>query len=225
MMMKKCIMLFFLAQSCLIFTQNSIIILYGCSSAGKTSIASELMKNLPGDWKYIPGNLFAGANRNRLLWNSVNQAVAREYNVIVDTHNAEFLIANSDNVHVVVALVYCSPTKLIEHVGKRNTQDNSRNHRALKLVFEEYVAKYKAVSKHQTYIDVLHKDSLKQNCGIFTLFALKAIINKFFTSKDQLVAYIAPVLIKYDCLINTGKLSIAESAARIKQELMKRLEN
>jgi|GEM_PF-1676643 len=225
MRVKKSILLLILLQTCLAFSKNSMIILYGCSSAGKTSIATELLRTLPGEWKYIPGNRFPVVDRNRLLWKYINETMSSGHNVIIDTHDLQFLIDNPENIHVVIALVYCSPEKLIEHVGKRNTTDNAKNHRKLKFVFAEYCAKYKSVKKDQGYIDILHKDRLKNNYGFFVAFALKTIRNKFFVTNEQTVAYIAPMLQNYDCFINTGKTSIIDSAAKIKQELMLRLES
>jgi len=220
MRVKKSILLLILLQTCLAFSKNSIIILYGCSSAGKTSISTELLRTLPGEWKYIPANRFPIVDRNRLLWKHINETIGNGYNVIIDTHDLHFLIDEAADIHVVIALVYCSPEKLIEHVGQRNTTDNAKNHRKLKFVFAEYCAKYKAVKKEQGYIDILDKDRLKNNYGFFVAFALKTIINTFFVTKEQRMAYIAPILQKYDCLINTGKTSVVDGAAKIKQELM-----
>jgi len=222
---KKIILFFVLLQTFGTFSKNSIIILYGCSSAGKTSIASELLRILPGKWKYIAANQFARIGGNPVLWNKVNQTIAGGYNVIVDTHNLQFFINDISNRHVIVSLVYCSPEKLIEHVAARNTESNSNNHRTLKTVFTEYCKKFKSVKKSDAHIDILNKDALKNNYGFIVSLALKRIMNQFFSTKDQSVVYIAPLLQKYDCLINTGKTSIAHSAQKIKRELMSRLES
>ena len=135
---------------------------------------------------------------------------------------SQFLIDDPTNKHVIICLIYCSPEKLIEHVTSRNTTtDNPKNHRALKAVFQEYMHKFKSVKKNQPHIDKLYVHNLKNNYSFFTKMALKVIISKFFTEPDQSVAYIAPKFTNYDCLINTGKTSIAQSAQKIKEMLMK----
>lgn len=206
--------LIFFHNNCTI-SNNSIIILYGCSSAGKTSIAHELLKILPGTWKYIPSNQFNIANRNVLLWKHINTTISKNCNVIVDTHNLNFLIDPNQKAHILTILLYCSPQKLIEHVLERNSKDNPKNYRALHNVFNEYCSKYTSVKKNQHHIDTLHKDTLQKNYNFWTSRALKIIINKFFTDSNQHLAYIAPFLKSYDCCINTGKISITECAQKI----------
>ncbi len=202
---------------------NSIIILYGCSSSGKTSIATELIRILPGNWKYIPSNNFKMDHGNQLFWKEINQKVAQNYNVIVDTHNLQFLINEIENLTIVVVLLYCSPEKLIEHVMSRNSENNKKNHRELKAVFQEFTSKYKLVKKNQAHIDALHQSNFKNNYGFFTKQALKIIIHKYFQTTDQKISYIAPMLQKYDCYIDTGKISIAHSAEKIKEKLISSL--
>lgn len=218
---KKMLLLFILLQNHTFFAQNTLIILYGCSSAGKTSISAELLNILPGNWKYIASNRFATINKNRMLWNEVNQQLSQGYNVIIDTHDAKFLIDHAENITTVVCLIYCSPEKLIEHVNSRNCEDNAKNHRALKAVFTEFCHKYKTVKKNESYIDALHKEKLKKSYRFFINSELKKIIRQYF-NQDQNIVYIAPLLLKkYDCFINTGKMSIAQCAKIIKEKLIK----
>ena len=218
MIIKKSMALLILLQAFTLFSKNSLIIMYGCSSAGKTSISSELLKILPGSWKYIAANQFTNRGGNIALWNHVNATIASGFNVIVDTHSTKFLIDNTKNIHVITVLLYCSPEKLIEHVSTRNTQDDSHSHRKLKVVFEEYCQKFKSVKKNQNHIDTIQQNSLKNNYGFFVSLALKKITKNFFNDKNQQLAYIAPILKKYDSFIDTGKISIASSAQKIKNE-------
>lgn len=216
----KYILLLTLLQNHTFFSHNTIIILYGCSSAGKTSISSELLRILPGNWKYIASNRFSVTNKNQHLWNEVNRQISYGYDVIVDTHDAKFLIDNIENMRVVVSLIYCSPEKLIEHVQSRNSEDNAQNHRAIKAVFQEFCQKYKVVKKNKTYIDTLNKEQLKKSYGFFINSELKKIMQQYFND-DQNVVYLAPLFLKkYDCFINTGKISIQQCAQKIKDKLM-----
>lgn len=216
MKIQKLILFVTLFQNHLFFSQNSIIILWGCSSTGKTSISAELLRILPGNWKYIPSNKFRMTGGNILFWKEINRQIANGYDVIVDTHNSQFFIDNPENMRVVTCLIYCSPEKLIEHVHSRNTDNNQKNHRALKEVFQEYIHKFQSVPKNEPHIDKINKTHLKNSYGFFITMALKAIINKFFENTDQSIVYIAPKLKKYDCFIDTGKTSIVQSAAKIK---------
>lgn len=213
-----------LFSSFLIVSKNSIIVLYGCSSAGKTSISSELLRILPGNWQYIASNRFRMHQGNQFLWKEINQQVAKGYDVIVDTHDLEFLIDDLEHKHVVVCLIYCSPQKLIEHVVSRNMEYNTKNHRLLTGVFQEYMHKFKAVKKHEPHVDVLSKYDLQHGYSFSQTRALKAIISKFFLD-HQSVVYIAPKIKNYDCLINTGKTSVQHSAIKIKQALELKLNN
>lgn len=179
---------------------------------------------MPGDWKYIASNRFRNAHGNVSLWNEINRTVSAGQNVIVDTHSSSFLVDPSLNAHTIVVLLYCSPEKLVEHVSKRNTNDDKKTHRAIKNVFHEYDTKFKTVKKSDDYIDIINKDSLKKSLGFFVSISLKSFINKFFNGTDKRVAFIAPFLKKYDCFINTGKSSIPQSAQKIKQSLMVKLE-
>ena len=229
MIIKKSIFLLsMLTASLMIGSQDlsskSIIVLYGCSSAGKTSIATELLKILPGDWKYIASNQFRNSNGNLSLWNEINRTVSAGQNVIVDTHSSSFLVDPSLNAQTIIVLLYCSPEKLIEHVSKRNTNEDQKTHREIKGVLHEYDTKFKSVKKSEDYIDIINKASLKKSLGFFASISLRSFINKFFNGNDQRVAFIAPFFKKYDCLINTGKSSIPQSAQKIKQSLMLKLE-
>ena len=225
MRIRKIVLFLYVLQICfLLVSKNSIIILYGCSSAGKTSIARELLKILPGKWQYVPANRFVSKGGNLQLWQSVNKACSSGSNIIVDTHNLQFLIDDVSAKHVMVVLLYCSPEKLIEHVLERNGHDNAKDHRKLKKVFQEYCQKFKAVGKDQVYIDTLSQKILKNKYGFFVTFALKRIIKKFFNSNGQTICYVAALLPKYDCFINTGTTSIAVSAAQIKEQLMQSMQ-
>lgn len=223
MNIQKYFLLLFLAlQPHTIFSKNAIIILYGCSSVGKTSISNELNKMLPGNWKYIPGNKFqssGGHSRNYWLWEEINRSVANGYSVMVDTHHSDFLVDPTKNVDVLVVMLHCSPEKLIEHIDKRNTNEDRQTHRKLKTVFGEFCNKYKSVKKQDPHVDELQLDALKNNYGFFTTLALKRIIETYF-KKDQTVAYIAPYLSSYDCFVDTGRLSISASAQKIKNAFM-----
>jgi shikimate kinase len=217
---KKLILLCLFLHNSSVFCKNSIIVLYGCSSAGKTSISTELLRILPGEWKYIPSNQFKMANRNSVFWKEINATVAKGYNVIVDTHSSVFLPDPTQDTNVLITLLYCNPSTLIEHVTKRNSTNNPQTHRTLKAVFHEYCNKYKTVTKSHPHIDTLNKDELKNNYSFFVTFALKQIVSRFFNKTDQNIVYVAPMLSHYDCFINTGKSSITASAQKIKDELL-----
>lgn len=227
MNIQKYFLLCFLAlQSHTFFAKNAIIVLYGCSSVGKTSISNELNKMLPGNWKYIPSNKFKKTNnfsQNYLLWQEINRSIANGYNVMVDTHHSDFLVDPTKDVDLLVVMLHCSPEKLIEHIEKRNKNEDRQTHRSLKPVFSEFCKKYKSVKKQEAHVDELQKDSLQNNYGFFTTIALKRIIDTYF-EKNQQVAYIAPHLASYDCFVDTGRLSIRACAQKIKHAFMLKTE-
>lgn len=224
---KYFLLLFFALQAHCIFSKNAIIILYGCSSVGKTSISNELQKTLSGNWKYIPSNKFQKSSdhsQNYYLWQEVNRSVANGYNVMVDTHHISFLNDTTKDTDIFVVMLHCSPEKLIEHIDKRNTNQDQQTHRNLKTVLNEFCRKYKSVKKQDDHVDQLKKDVLKNNYGFFTTLALKKIIKNYF-SKDQQIAYIAPHLNTYDCFVDTGKLSISACAKKIKDMFLLKTSN
>lgn len=222
---KKYLILLLLLQICSTFSNSSIIVLYGCSSVGKTSIATELIKTLPGQWKYIPSNRFKSSSSsatNSMLWSHIKTTIANGYNVIVDTHNAQMLMDHHSNINLLVVFLHCSPHKLIEHLNKRNNDDNPQTHRKLSTVLKEFCDKYKAVKKDNPHqVETLHKQELK-DYSFITSLALKKVINSYFTQKNQETAYIAPLCNNYDILVDTGKLSITGCAHKIKNEFMLR---
>ena len=218
-------LLFF--HNLLVFAQPGIIILYGCSSSGKTSVATALQKILPGSWAYIASNRFKGnasASQNKQLWQAVNQKIAHGFNVIVDTHASEFLITPAQKSTTLTVLLYCSPEKLLDHVLKRNLQEDKQTHRALRSVYKEFCKKYQAVQRDQPHIDTLHKKNLK-NHSFTVYFALRKIISTYFDTADQKNAYLAPRFKAYDCLIDTGKESIDACAKQITELFLKKINN
>lgn len=210
-----------LLESQLIFSKSSVIVLYGCSSAGKTSISNELLKTLPGKWIYVASNKFAHPNSpqgNQALWSHVNNKVSGGYSVIVDTHNENILLKDKENTNLLVVLLHCSLDKLIEHVRKRNTNVDSNTHRNLKTVFNEFCNKYKIASNNEKQIDSFSLEDLRKQYSLRTYFALKKIKHNFF-KEGQTSVRITPRIVNYDCIVNTGQLSIIACAKKIKKEL------
>ncbi|MBI2352868.1 hypothetical protein HYV11_01325 [Candidatus Dependentiae bacterium] len=216
--MKKTFIIITLFHLCSMYTKNSIIVLYGCSSTGKTSIANQLCTILPGKWEYIASNRFQPPYRNNQLWKEINKIISLGSNVIVDTHNSQFLVDSKNNPQLFTILLYCSPINLIKHVSIRNKGDNQNNHRKIKTVFQEYCEKYKRVKKNEPHIATLHQKDLT-GYSIAIAFALKKIRSIFFQNKQE-IAYVAPIFSHYNCLIDTGKLSINECAQKIKKDFL-----
>jgi len=213
--MKKAIFLLALFFSSNIFAQCSIIILYGCSSAGKTSISAELGKTLPGKWKVLGIDMFSNQDgtANSQLWMKANRYIKEGFNVIVDTVSSNFLIDKSSDVQQFVVLTYCSPMVTVEHVKKRNSKGKDHDHRTLKKVLRQYCSKYRSVEKKQDFtIDVLHKSDLE---NISERRALRTMKDEFFRDNRHVV-YIASKLYDYDFFVNTGTLSISNCAKKIK---------
>ena len=220
--MKKNIFILILLQSCLIFSKNSIIVLYGCSSSGKTSISSELIKILSGEWKYIASNKFSSSGNvdgNYLLWKYINSQISSGYNIIVDTHNQNFLIDDKENVDLLAVFLHCPVNKLIEHINKRNLSADENSHRKIKIVFEEFCNKYKVEKDHKKSVCLLNKSDLKNQYSFTTYFALKKVIKNFFKDTGDSVVFLNPCFKNYDCIIDTGKLSIECCDKKIKKEL------
>ncbi len=221
MSMKK--MLCFAAMSAFsfsLFSENTVIILYGCSSAGKTSISCELGKQLPGKWKVLGIDMFPAETphgANIQLWQHTNKYLDQGYDVVVDTVISEYLFDKNKRKSFVV-LTYCSPMALVEHVLKRNKSDIPHNHRKMKKVLRQFCRKYKATTKEDS-IDVLRKSDLEN--ATLGWWALRQIKKEYFTNNQHMV-YLAARLASYDCLINTGKMSIQESVATIKRDFLKR---
>ena len=225
-MLKKIFLFLSVTTSISILTTHdhgrpTIIALYGCSSAGKTTLSTALLKTLSDHWVYIPSNQYRSSgnlSRNELLWRDINLKIAQGFNVIVDTHSLHFLVDRKHNPRIFVTLVYCTPAKLLDHIYNRNQSDNKNNHRTLTHVFKEYVDKFQPVSKNQEHIDIIHRKDLEDQ-SFFTMLALKKIVHKYFTDKNQKKAYIAPYLTRYDYLLDAGKVSAQQGALTIKKML------
>ena len=203
--------------------KQEIIILYGTSSAGKTSISTVLGNMLPGKWKVLGIDMFPKAASgggpsmaNSLMWKKVNEEIANGYNVVVDTVVSNFLFDKSKADSFVV-VTYCSPAVLVEHVTKRNASGKDREHRTLKKVLKQFYNKYNTQEHKKDSIDVLYKSDLENIKGSWALRNLK----KEFFGSDRSVVYVASRLYSYDYFINTGTMSIVNCAKKIKDEFIK----
>lgn len=199
--------------------KSSVIVLYGCSSAGKTSISKELGKTLEGKWKVLGIDMFSNreGTANSLLWKQANTYLKDGYNVVVDTVFPNFLVDSSKNYELFTVLTYCSPDILVEHVKKRNSNGKDHDHRTLKKVLTQYCNKYRSGASKDVAIDVIHKSDVE---NIPDWRARRKIKDEFFRD-DRHVVYIASKLYEYDSFINTGKDSISGCAKKIKEAFAK----
>lgn len=201
-----------------VLAKNSVIILYGCSSAGKTSISKELGKTLEGKWKVLGIDMFSNkeGTANSLLWQQVNKDLNAGYNVVLDTVFPNFLIDRSKSHEVFIVLTYCSPDILVEHVRKRNQSGKKHDHRALKKVLAQYCNKYRGSASKDYSIDTIRKSDVE---NIPDSRARKRIKDEFFRD-SRYITYIASKLYEYDGFINTGKSSISDCAKKIRENFV-----
>ncbi len=215
-------LLFLLHVSCA-YSKSSIIILYGCSSAGKTSISKELGKALPGKWKVLGIDMFAYsrssgvAPTNAALWRQVNTYIDEGYNVVVDTISPNF-IYNRSKAQEFVVITYCSPSVLLDHIAKRNQSENSREHRSIKNVLTMYCHKYKITLNKEESVDVLHKSDLEHQG--FSKRGLRRVKKEFFSGDHRTKVYVASRLSQYNCRVDTSKMSVSACVKKIQQEFV-----
>lgn len=202
-----------------ISANGSIIILYGCSSAGKTSISKELGKTLEGKWKVLGIDMFSNkeGTANSSLWRQANKDLRAGYNLVVDTVFPNFLIDHSKNYEVFTVLTYCSPDVLVEHVKKRNSSGKDHDHRTLKKVLTQYCNKYRSGASKELAIDVIRRSDIE---SIPDWRARRKIKDEFFKDNRHVV-YIASKLYEYNSFINTGKNSISGCAKKIREAYAK----
>lgn len=205
----------FLFSFSYVLAEGSVIILYGCSSAGKTSISAELGKTLEGKWKVLGIDMFSNkeGTANSLLWKQANKDLKAGYDVVVDTVFPNFLIDRSKGYEIFVVLTYCSPEILVEHVKKRNSNGKDHDHRTLKKVLTQYCNKYRCAPSKDFSIDVMHKSDIE---NIADWRARKRIREEFFKDNRHII-FIASKLYEYDIFINTGKNSISTCAKKIRE--------
>lgn len=217
--MNKSIFLFLSLYVCSLFSQGSVIVLYGGSSAGKTSTSLALRKIMPGKWKFLSIDMFSNkdGSANSQLWHQVSKDIKDGYDLIVDTIFDKFLLQSSSGAKLFVVLMYCSPIVIVDHVEKRNKTGDDREHRTLSKVLSMFCHKFRPVATKDNSIDVLRMSDVEKH--ISNRRALKKIKEEFFRTNQPLV-YIASRLpkSKYDCFINTGTMSISECAQQIKKE-------
>ena len=218
--MKKSIFLLFLFRVSCAFAKSSVIILYGCSSAGKTSISKELGRVLPGKWKVLGIDMFAFsrssgvAPTNAALWRKVSKYIDQGYNVAVDTISPNFIFDRSKAQEFVV-VTYCAPGALLDHVAKRNQSENSREHRSIKNVLTMYCHKYRTTLDKKESVDVLHKSDFEY-LG-FSKRALRRVKKEFFNG-DRTKVYVASRLNQYNCRVDTSKMSVSACVKKIQQD-------
>lgn len=206
----------FLLQASGAFAQGSVIVLYGCSSAGKTSISQELGKILPGKWKVLGIDMFSNKDNtaNALFWKQANKELSAGYNVVLDTVFPSFLLDRSKGYELFTVLTYCSPKALVEHVSRRNMNGKDHDHRTLKKVLQQYCNKYRGAISKDYSVDVIERSEVK-NIGDWR--ARKKIKEEFFKD-DRHVAYIVSKFYEYDAFVNSGKMSISACAKKIRED-------
>ena len=217
-MLKSNIFLFLLLQLQLIFCQGSIIILYGTSSSGKTSISRELGTILSGKWKVVGIDMFSNktVSANSQMWKQVNKYISQDFNVVVDTVHTEFLTNTKQNANIFTVLTYCAPNILAQHVAKRNKENKKHDHRDLKKVLNQFYNKYRITDNKKSSIDTLYKTNIENSSD--STRTLKHFANDFFKKEYGPIVYIASQLYKYDFFINTGNYSINMCAQKIKDK-------
>ncbi|MCX5923347.1 MAG: hypothetical protein NTU89_02145 [Candidatus Dependentiae bacterium] len=217
--MKKSMFLLFVFHVGTIFAKSSLIILYGGSSAGKSSVSRELCKALPGKWKVVGIDMFDFSQSrgvsptNLAMWRQISKDIDSGYNVIVDTISPQFVFDKSKAQEFVV-ITYCPPVALIDHVAKRNKGTNDRDHRKVKSVLAMYYNKFRTTLSEKESIDVLRKSDLENATS--NKRALNKIKKDFF-SGNRTKVFIASVLSQYDCCVNTGKMSVISCVRKIQQ--------
>ena len=214
--MNKVLLSTIFAYSIHIFSEGSVIILYGGSSAGKTSTAQALGKILPGKWRVLGIDMFSNKNgsANEQLWDKIGKDVAAGYNVVADTVSSKFLTRNCKGAKLFIVVMYCSPFAMLDHVQKRNQSENKREHRTIDKVLRQYCSKHMLVQKDsKKHIDILHESDLKEHPYHRKL---KQVKSRFFEDGNS-IAYIATSLMSYNFVINTGNNTISECALKIKK--------
>ncbi|MBI2352840.1 hypothetical protein HYV11_01185 [Candidatus Dependentiae bacterium] len=215
--MKSSLLFIFIISAKFLFSEGSVIVLYGGSSAGKTSTSIALGKLLPGKWKVLSIDMFSNkeGTANEQLWRRIGKEISSGYNVIADTVSSKFLTQECKKASLFVVLMYCSPFTIIDHVNKRNKNEDKRQHRTMNKVLTMYCHKHTSLlKKNEKYIDTLYLSDIEQHPYHRKLKKLK---NHFFDN-GKAIAYITSTLLSYDYFINTEKYSINECAMKIKEQ-------
>ena len=195
-------------------TYSLVIFLNGTSSAGKSSIAIELHRQLK-----IYFQLFRldGYRGNVPFKQAVKQAVMDGQNIILDTviygdykKDIEFL----KDLDVCFILVYCPVLHLVEHVKKRNASV-SGGKRTFFTVLNQFYAMYQ-VREEGCVGSIYHQDVIEGISFVETANKRKELLKKFYNKffKVRTQSTIASEMY-YDLIVDTSVHSSSQCVDQI----------
>lgn len=200
---------------------------------------TELCESLPEELVLSEKEIIPRAEKK--LYEKIKHHAASDKYVILDavicnTKHAEKWAVALDGLVVQKVLVYCTPTKLLEHVIQRNTDINEEEHRPLTQPFFQFFKMF-TIQKSGTdqYIEEINPQALEtlitknfadpmptMNEG--DLKRAKKVIENYqpkFACKtgEQTIKIVPEPFVTYDIVVNAGTSSAKECAQQIIKKL------
>ncbi len=239
--------------------QGCVIILDGMSNAGKTSIERYLIKHLGSSYSkvalddfvtdlwlekkgaYLPEQEFVNRVHQRVdaMYDKVRALVLNGKNVLLDTVLSGLVGENDvsrcfeklQGLDVMMVLVYCPLTAVVERMKKRNERarlENDPGRERPMIVSLKFADIYHNASSEDLVIDVLSREDVKRTyepTGELSTDEVKqyedmkeSMLSKFDLHDKQCVK-ITPCL-QYDCIVNTASCTPEGCAQKIHDCLM-----
>ena len=225
---------------------QTIILLNGTSSAGKTTLIKELgtiFNNalVASIDEYTATHQFNSFfnSRYKNFYAMIHQKATLGYPMLVDTVLYQDLydhydaILQKNGVRLLKILVYCPLTTLIEHVQTRNSSGKSLEHRTFNQAFKAFLGLYTMQKTKHQIIDNLHSSAMQSAVQTSTKIVKtwskknqkrlrktnKKIMQKFVKNRQHAIA-LRPTH-HWDLVVNTSLDTPENIAAQIAEFIEK----
>lgn len=165
-----------------------VILLYGTSCAGKSTLGRELQKDLGADWQILDwddfANEFGDENATGLLLATILQTLADGNYLIVDTQSCVDFDDALVNYNVATILVYTSLNTLIARDEARQTllkRPEKKRRYARAYIYETYFQLF-ACEPNNDFIDTITSEHIEE--GLFN-YPLHEDTYDFFSAIAQ----------------------------------------
>jgi chloramphenicol 3-O-phosphotransferase len=216
-----------LAITCSVYAEHSrpspeVILLYGTSCAGKSTLAHTLQQELKHSWEILDwddyAEEFGDDLASELLTNDLMQLLINDKHIIIDAQTCLELENTLLNYDVKTVLVYAPLKTLISRDDARNAlskRPERRRRYARAYIYETFFQLYGIDSTHD-FVDKIDPTDVQPD---LIQYPLKEKTYDFFQKIVQ-SSVVVPIYAKrkYDLIINTERSNLNSSVREIQSK-------
>jgi len=189
-----------------------VILLYGTSCAGKSTIATHLQKSLGSSWKILDWDDYANEHGDdratEILLDDLMQDLLNGYCLIIDTQPCVDISDTLSNYRVISVLIYASLNTLIARDELRQTtlkRSEKRRRYARAYIFETFFQLY-GCNSNDDPVDEIYPDDVPTDLWYYPLNEATSDFFQQIAQNNSPVSIYAKV--RYDLIINTDQTNI-----------------